>query len=77
MFDYYSTPESYKEANGYIIDGIWYPRVTRILSIKAKPALYRFYAEQESFKASQRITEASAAVGSLVHEAAEAILLGQ
>ena len=77
MFDYYSTPEAYKEANGYIIDGIWYPRVTRILSIKAKPALYRFYAEQESFKASQKITEQSAAEGTLVHEAAEAILLGQ
>ncbi|MEK7547194.1 MAG: hypothetical protein AAB536_03400 [Patescibacteria group bacterium] len=77
MFDYYSTPEGFKEANGYIIDGIWYPRVTKIVSIKAKPALYRFYAEQESFKASQKITEQSAAEGTLVHEAAEAILLGQ
>ncbi|MBI4085107.1 MAG: hypothetical protein HY432_01190 [Candidatus Liptonbacteria bacterium] len=77
MFDYYSTPEGFKEANGYVIDGVWYPRVTKIVSIKSKPALYRFYAEQESFKASQEITEKSAAEGTLVHEAAEAILLGQ
>lgn len=77
MSEYYSTPESFKEANGYIIEGIWYPRVTKIVSIKAKPALYRFYAEQESFEASRKITEQSAAEGTLVHEAAEAILLGQ
>ncbi len=77
MFDYYSNAESFKEASGYTIDGAWYPRVTKILSIKAKPALYRFYAEAESFKASQAITEKSAAEGTLVHEAVEAILLGQ
>ena len=77
MFDYYKDAESFKEASGYTIDGKWYPRVTKILSIKAKPALYRFYAEQESFKASQAITEKSAAEGTLVHEAVEAILLGQ
>lgn len=77
MFDSYSTPEEFKKDNGYIIEGIWYPRVTKIVSIKAKPALYRFYAEQESFEASQLIAEKSAAEGTLVHEAAEAILLGQ
>src|SRR3989344_3765562 len=77
MFDYYSTPEAYKEANGYIIDGVWYPRVTRIVGIKSKPALYRYYAEATSYKASQEAMERSAAEGTMVHEAVEGILMGQ
>ena len=28
----------------------WYPRVTKIVEIKAKPALYKFYAELNSFE---------------------------
>lgn len=77
MFDYFKDVDSFKEASGYTINGVWYPRVTKILSIKAKPALYRFYAEAESFQASQQITQQSAAEGTKVHEAAEAILLGR
>ncbi len=77
MFDWYKDAESYKDANGYVIDEVWYPRVTRILSIKAKPALYHFYAEAESFKAGQAITELSAKEGTLIHEAVEGILLGK
>ncbi len=76
MFDSYSTPEAFKERNGYTIDGVWYPRVTSILSIKSKPALNFFYGEQSSYKAAQAITEKSAEEGTRVHEAAQAILLG-
>jgi hypothetical protein len=77
MYDSYSNIDSYKEANGYTIDGVWYPRVTRIVSIKAKPALLRYYGDAVSYKAAQSVTEQSAAEGTLVHEAAEAILLGK
>src|SRR3989338_9160242 len=77
MFDYYKDAESFKEASGYTIDGVWYPRVTKILSIKAKPALYRYYGEAANFKSAQEITTQSAKEGTLVHEAVEAILLGQ
>lgn len=77
MFDTYKNEEDYKEQNGYTIDGIWYPRVTRIVSIKAKPALYRFYGEAASFKAAQESTEKSAEEGTLVHEAVEGLLLGK
>ncbi len=77
MFDRYSSAESFMDANGYMIDGAWYPRVTKIVAIKAKPALLRFYAEQPSFKAGQAITEKSAEEGTLVHEVAQAFLLGQ
>lgn len=77
MFDYYKDAEAFKEASGYTIDGVWFPRVTKILSIKAKPALLRYYAEATNFKTAQEATTKSAEEGTLVHEAAEAILLGQ
>lgn len=77
MFDSYSTPDGFKNANGYTIDDAWYPRVTRIISIKAKPALYRYYGEAANFKAAQEISQKSAEEGTMVHEAAEAILLGK
>lgn len=77
MFDYYSNPESFKEANGYTIDEVWYPRVTKIISIKAKPALYRFYGEMASFGEAQSITQKSATEGTKIHSAVEDILLGK
>ena len=77
MFDFYSDAEGFKNANGYEVDGIWYPRVTKIVSVKAKPALLRFYGEAENFKSAQGISRKSAEEGSLVHETVEAILLGK
>ncbi len=77
MFDSYKDAEGFKAASGYTIDGVWYPRVTKIVSIKAKPALLWFYGEAENYKAAQSVTAKSAEEGTLVHEAAEAILLGK
>lgn len=77
MFDTYKNEEDYKEQNGYTIDGIWYPRVTRIVSIKAKPALYHFYGAAASYKSAQESTQKSAEEGTMVHEAVEAIMLGK
>ncbi len=71
------TPDQFRQENGYEIDGVWYPRVTSIVGIKAKPALYRFYGEQPSFYAGQQVTERSAEEGTRIHEAAQAILLGE
>jgi hypothetical protein len=75
--DYFSDVDSFKEASGYTIDGVWYPRVTKIVSIKAKPALYRFYGEMASFGAGQKVSQASAQEGTLIHNTVEALLLGQ
>ena len=69
--------DKFKNENGYDIDGVWYPRVTRIVSIKAKPALYRFYAEQSSFAESERVKNRSTEEGTAVHEAVEGILTGR
>jgi len=77
MFDWYKDAESFKDANGYDIDGAWYPRVTKIVGIKAKPALYRYYGEADSFASAQAITTKSAEEGTMIHEAAEDILLGK
>jgi hypothetical protein len=66
--------QSFKSENGYEIDGIWYPRVTAIVGIKAKPALYQFYASLPDFKTGEAIKTKSAEEGTLVHETIEAIL---
>ncbi len=65
------------ERAGYLIDGVWYPRVTSIVNIKAKPALYRYYAGMPNFRAADDAKEASAREGTLVHEAVEAIARGE
>lgn len=71
------SPAKFKAENGYEIDGRWYPRVTSIVGIKSKPALYHFYGSQPSFYAAQAVTERSAVEGTRIHEAAQAILLGE
>lgn len=74
---FYPTLEDFKRASGYVVDGIWYPRVTAIVGMKAKPGLYKFYAEQESFEAGEVIKAKSAEEGTLTHDTVEAILRGE
>ncbi len=74
---YYKTGEEFKEIAGYDLEHGWYPRVTKILEIKAKPALYKFYGELESFDQGEKIKEQSASEGTMIHEAAEAIFAGK
>jgi len=72
------TPDAFKESHGYdMSEGVWYPRVTKIVDIKSKPALYRFYARMGDFAASERMKDRSAKEGTAMHEAAENILLGK
>src|SRR3989344_1947688 len=73
--DFYNNITSFKDANGYDIEGSWYPRVTAIVSIKSKPALYRFYAGQSSYAAAEAMKNKSAEEGTLVHETIESLLL--
>lgn len=70
----YKTFEEFKERAGYDVQGSWYPRVTSILSIKAKEALYRYYASLPSWGAAEAIKNRSADEGTLVHSIVEAIL---
>ncbi len=73
----YKTVEAFKERAGYEIDGTWYPRVTKIVEIKSKPALYHFYGRMESFAAGERVKRQSATEGTLIHETVEGILLSK
>ncbi len=73
---YFRNLEQFKSLCGYEIDGFWYPRVTKIVEIKAKPALYRFYAKMENFAEGERVKQRSATEGTLIHKTIEAILLG-
>jgi len=66
----------FKSSCGYEIEGIWYPRVTKIVDIKSKPALYRFYASVGYMRALE-ISEKSAEEGTAVHAAVERLLTGQ
>ncbi|OGY59624.1 MAG: hypothetical protein A3B23_00695 [Candidatus Colwellbacteria bacterium RIFCSPLOWO2_01_FULL_48_10] len=68
--------DNFKDEHGYIMNGAWYPRVTSIINIKAKPALYRFYGGLNSFAEGEMIKQKSADEGTLVHEFAEKILVG-
>ena len=77
MFGDFKDLTDFKEQCGYTIDDVWYPRVTKIVGIKAKPALYYYYGEAKSYKAAQEATELSAKEGTMIHEAVEGILLGR
>ena len=58
---WYSDLAQFKEQNGYEVNGIWYPRVTRILDVKAKPALEHFFKEMESYSSAEDVKNKSAA----------------
>jgi hypothetical protein len=75
--DWFKDEKSFMEASGYDIDGKWYPRVTKIIGIKAKPALYRYYGEAKNYKAAQDITKKSAEEGTLMHEVIQDIMVGK
>ncbi|MDE2019692.1 MAG: hypothetical protein KGJ13_05105 [Patescibacteria group bacterium] len=77
MFGDYKDLNEFKEQCGYTIDDVWYPRVTKIVTIKSKPALYYYYGQAKSFKAAQDATEQSAKEGTMIHETVEGILLGK
>lgn len=74
---YYHNVDHFKSLAGYDIDGVWYPRVTKIVEIKSKPALYKFYAELGSFSEGEGIKEKSASEGTLIHETVESFMVGK
>lgn len=71
---WYPSLENFKNDNGYEYGGLWYPRVTSIVSIKAKPALYMFYASLPNYATGEAIKAKSAEEGTLIHDTIEAIL---
>ncbi len=74
---FYSNLQHFKGMSGYDIDDVWYPRVTKIVEIKAKPALYKFYAEMNNFSEGEAVKKQSASEGTLIHKTVEDILMGK
>ena len=73
---WYANEQEFKEASGYTIEGVWFPRVTKIIDIKAKPALENFFKEMENYSSAQAVKDKSAQEGSLVHATIEALAKG-
>jgi hypothetical protein len=73
---WYKNLDEFMSANGYVIAGEWYPRVTSIVAIKSKPSLYKFYGDAASFGDALSISGRSASEGTKIHGALEAILAG-
>ena len=67
----------FKKTSGYMIDGMWYPRVTSIIQTKSKPALYYFYAKAASYKEAEEKKKKAAAEGTEVHELFEKLVVGK
>jgi len=66
----------FKNKHGHEIGGMWVPRVTAITEIVNKPALLKYYAQQESFEAAQVLLRNSANWGTKTHNTIEHLLRG-
>src|SRR3989344_950939 len=74
---WYKDAEEFKAEMGHNRDGTWYPRVTKILDVKSKPALDMFFKEVGTYQAAEDIKNKSALEGSLVHEVVQKVATGQ
>ncbi len=74
---WYKNAEEFKNNGGHIVDGVWYPRVTKILEIKSKPALDIFFKEMGSYQAAEDVKVKSAEEGTRVHEVVQALAAGK
>ncbi len=70
----YQNIEEFKKDQGYYLDNVWYPRVTKICDIKSKPALYFFYGQAASFEEANRKKQKAADEGKIVHEIVESFI---
>lgn len=77
VFEYHQEGSDFAKKNGYVVGGVWLPRVTSILEIVAKPGLLRYYAQQKNFLSAQETLTKAAIRGKKIHDICESILLGQ
>lgn len=74
---WYKNAEHFKSTCGYGVNGVWYPRVTKILEIKSKPGLDSFFKEVGDYSSAENIKNKSAEEGSLVHGIVEKLVSGE
>lgn len=73
---WFQNAEEFKSEMGHNRDGLWLPRVTKILDVKSKPALEMFLKEVGDFERAEDIKNKSAEEGSLVHEMVQKVARG-
>ncbi len=74
---WFKDAEHFKSVSGHEVNGVWFPRVTKILDVKAKPALEFFLKEMESYSAAEDIKNKSAEEGSLVHSVVQKVAVNE
>lgn len=74
---WFKDAESFKKNSGHEVGGVWYPRVTKILEVKAKPALDIFFKEMGSYEAAEEVKMKSAEEGTKTHEIVQALATGK
>lgn len=67
----------FKSKMGHDRGGAWFPRVTKILDVKSKPALEIFFKEMGSYESAEKVKNKSAEEGSLVHEMVQRVAVGE
>lgn len=73
---WYKNAEEFKGQNGYEINSIWYPRVTKILEVKAKPGLQNFFKEVGNYASAEEVKQKSAEHGTIVHNTVQKLAIG-
>ena len=74
---YYKNEDHFKSENGYEVNKTWYPRVTKIVAIKSKPALDVFLKEVGDYTLAENIKTKSAEEGTLIHNAIGKLVWGE
>ncbi|KKT41420.1 MAG: hypothetical protein UW30_C0008G0039 [Candidatus Giovannonibacteria bacterium GW2011_GWA2_44_13b] len=74
---WYKDAEQFMKSAGHEVDGVWYPRVTKILEVKAKPGIDMFLKEMESYSAAESVKIKSAEEGTRVHEVLQKTAVGE
>ena len=72
----YQDTNHFKKECGYEVNGVWMPRVTKILDIKAKPGLDIFFKEVGDYSSAEDIKNKSAEEGTKLHRAIQGLFTG-
>ncbi len=70
----YQNSEEFKKDQGYYVNNVWYPRVTKICEVKSKPALYYFYANAANMEEANLKKSKAAQEGKIIHEIIESYI---
>jgi hypothetical protein len=74
---WYGNAENFKDVMGHEREGVWFPRVTKILDVKSKPALNMFFKEMGSFESAEEVKNKSAEEGTIIHEIIQKVAIGE